>query len=89
MGSVMVLLDIWLKTRKKKYFSTQPGIQLRNPSPYDVSDVKSRRALSDLDGFGEERPSRANSGTEQPQPPACWEDQLWSTGLSTCHVSWQ
>lgn len=40
MDSVMVLLDIWLKTSKRKYFSTQPVIQLRNSLPYDVSDVK-------------------------------------------------
>lgn len=39
-GSVAVLLGIWLKTSKRKYFSSQPVMQLRNSLPYDVSDVK-------------------------------------------------
>jgi len=40
MGSVMVLLDICLKTTRRKYFSAKPVIQLRSSLPYGVSDVK-------------------------------------------------
>lgn len=61
--SVTVPLDIWLKT-SKKYFSTQPVIQLRNSLPYDISDVKVEMHLEkwmDLDKKGHKEQTLALS----------------------------
>lgn len=62
-GSVMVLLDIWLKV-KRKHFFTQPVMQLRNSLPYDVSDVKveiHRANWMDLEQKGHNRPPAQSS----------------------------
>lgn len=45
MDSVMALLDIWPKTNRKKYFSTQPVIELRSSLLQDVSDVKAEMQI--------------------------------------------